>query len=58
MYGHHEWLLAVPLMHFLTQQSSPFKAVLLKDKPKSEEWWGAEGLETKAVRKKALTGKK
>ena len=58
MYDHHEWLLAVPLMHFLTCQSSPFKEVLLMDKPKGEEWWGAEGLGTKAVRRKALTGKR
>ena len=53
----HHWLLAVPLVHFLTGQSQPFdKSLLLLEKPKQQqqdEWWGAQGFETKAVRRKA-----
>ena len=51
----HNWLFVVPLAHFLTQASKPFdKAVLLMEEPnaKDEVWWGADGFNTKYVRKK------
>ena len=52
--GLHHWLYAVPLVHFLTDQSRPFdKSVLVIDKPKQrqeDEWWGAQGFGTRAVR--------
>jgi len=54
----HSWLFAVPLVHFLTQESQPFNAsVLLTEKPrdKDDTWWGAGGFETKAVREKTVT---
>ncbi|KAK2555497.1 E3 ubiquitin-protein ligase rnf213-alpha [Acropora cervicornis] len=53
----HDWLFAVPLAHFLTQASKPFdKAVLLMGEPKAKEeiWWGAEGFDTKSVRKRTF----
>ena len=50
MYDLHDWLLAVPLVHFLLQQSAPFQSVMLMEKPRDDEWWGAQGFETKAVR--------
>ena len=54
----HEWLFAVPLVHFLTQASEPFSSdVLLMEEPKrnDETWWGATGFETKCVRERSWT---
>ena len=54
----HDWLFAVPLVHFLTQACAPFdSSVLLTEKPKEkdETWWGANGFETKAVRERSFT---
>ena len=50
----HEWLYTVPLVHFLTQVSQPFSSsVLLMEEPKEKDdtWWGANGFDTKSVRK-------
>ncbi|KAL9988278.1 hypothetical protein ACROYT_G002709 [Oculina patagonica] len=55
---HHDWLFAVPLVHFLTQASQPFNsAVLLMEKPKHNDdtWWGASGFDTKTVRERTFT---
>ena len=57
-YSLHEWLFAVPLVHFLTQASDPFSSdVLLMEEPKrnDETWWGATGFETKCVRERSWT---
>lgn len=57
-YDLHDWLFAVPLVHFLTQASKPFSnAVLLMEEPKRKDdtWWGANGFETKSVREKTFT---
>ena len=54
----HDWLFAVPLVHFLTQECAPFdSSVLLTEKPKEkdETWWGAKGFETKTVRERLST---
>ena len=54
----HDWLFAVPLVHFLTQQSEPFSSdVLLMEepKPKDDTWWGANGFSTKTVRERNFT---
>ena len=54
----HDWLFAVPLVHFLTQASKPFSnEVLVMDEPKpnNDEWWGANGFSTKAVRERTFT---
>ena len=53
----NSWLFAVPLAHFLTQESQPFNAsVLLLETPRDRDdtWWGAGGFETKAVRDRAV----
>ena len=53
----HDWLFAVPLVHFLTQVSQPFNSsVLLTEKPenKDETWWGASGFDTKTVRERTF----
>lgn len=55
----HDWLLAVPLVHFLTQVCAPFdSSELLMEEPreKDETWWGANGFETKAVRERSFIG--
>ena len=56
----HHWLYAVPLVHFLTDQSRLFdKSVLVIDKPKQQqedEWWGAQGFGTRAVRERIYYG--
>ncbi|PFX29705.1 E3 ubiquitin-protein ligase RNF213 [Stylophora pistillata] len=55
----HDWLFAVPLVHFLIQECAPFdSSVLLMEKPKEKDdtWWGANGFETKAVRERSFTG--
>ena len=55
----HDWLFAVPLVHFLIQECAPFdSSVLLMEKPKKKDdaWWGANGFETKAVRERSFTG--
>ena len=55
---HHEWLFAVPLVHFLTQVSQPFSgSVLLMEEPKEKDdtWWGANGFDTKSVRERSFT---
>ena len=58
----HHWLLAVPLVHFLTDQSRPFdKSVLLLENPKQQEqdeWWGVQGFKTKAVREASYHGER
>ena len=57
-YDLHDWLFAVPLVHFLTQASEPFSSsVLLMEEPKQKDdtWWGATGFETKSVREKNFT---
>ena len=54
----HEWLYAVPLVHFLTQASEPFSnEVLLMEEPKPNDdaWWGANGFTTKIVRERTFT---
>ena len=52
----HEWLFAVPLVHFLTQVSEPFNSdVLLMEEPKDDTWWGANGFPTKTVREGNFT---
>ena len=50
----HEWLFAVPLVHFLTGVSEPFNSdVLLMEEPKDDTWWGANGFSTcKTVRER------
>ena len=53
----HDWLFAVPLIHFLTQACAPFDSSVLrmeKPKEKDETWWGANGFETKAVRERSF----
>lgn len=53
----HDWLFAVPLVHFLTRNSQPFSnSVLLMEKPKDRDdtWWGAEGFDTKSVRERTF----
>ena len=53
----HEWLFAVPLVHFLTGVSEPFNSdVLLMEepKPKDDTWWGANGFPTKQCEKEIL----
>ena len=58
-YDLHDWLFAVPLVHFLTQTSEPFSnAVLLMEEPKGKDdtWWGGTGFETSSVRQRHLTG--
>ena len=53
----NSWLFAVPLAHFLTQESEPFNAdVLLLEQPQDRDytWWGAGGFETKAVRERTV----
>ena len=55
----HDWLFAVPLVHFLTQVCAPFDcSVLLMEEPKGkdETWWGADGFETKVVRERSFMG--
>ena len=58
--NHHNlnsWLFAVPLAHFLTQESEPFNAaVLLLEQPQDRDytWWGGSGFETKAVRERTV----
>ncbi|CAH3029473.1 unnamed protein product, partial [Porites evermanni] len=59
-YDLHEWLFAVPLVHFLTQASEPFTSdVLLIEEPKrnDDSWWGATGFETKCVRERSFSEK-
>ncbi|KAJ7355102.1 hypothetical protein OS493_027891 [Desmophyllum pertusum] len=54
----HDWLFAVPLVHFLTQVSQPFSnSVLLMEKPKDKDdtWWGASGFDTESMRKRTFT---
>ena len=54
----HDWLFAVPLVHFLTQASEPFSSdVLLMEEPqpKDDTWWGADGFSTKPVRERNFT---
>lgn len=54
----HDWLFAVPLVHFLTRVSQPFSnSVLLMEKPKDRDdtWWGASGFDTKSVRERTFT---
>ncbi|XP_078381354.1 E3 ubiquitin-protein ligase rnf213-alpha-like isoform X3 [Oculina patagonica] len=54
----HDWLFAVPLVHFLTQESQPFNSsVLLMETPKAKDdtWWGASGFNTKSVRERTFT---
>ena len=54
----HEWLYAVPLVHFLTQASEPFSnEVLLMEEPKPNDdtWWGANGFTAKTVRERNFT---
>ena len=54
----HEWLFAVPLVHFLTQVSQPFSgSVLLMEEPKEKDdtWWGANGFDTKSIRERSFT---
>ena len=53
----HAWLFAVPLVHFLTQQSKPFSdSSLLMEMPKGkdESWWGSEGFQTRTVRDRSF----
>jgi len=58
--NHHNlnsWLFAVPLAHFLTQESEPFNAaVLLLEQPQDRgyTWWGGSGFETKVVRERTV----
>ena len=54
----HEWLFAVPLVHFLTQVSEPFNsdALLMEEpKPNDDTWWGANGFPTKTMRERKST---
>ena len=54
----HDWLFAVPLVHFLTQASKPFSTdVLLVEEPKRNDdlWWGASEFSTKPVREANFT---
>jgi len=39
-----EWLLAVPLLHFLRGDSKPFEEPDIGVTPESLAWWGAEKL--------------
>jgi len=39
-----EWLLAVPLLHFLRGDSKPFEEPKLEGSPERLAWWGAEKL--------------
>ena len=40
----YEWLLAVPLLHFLRGDSKPFKEPDMGGQPNNPAWWGAENL--------------
>ena len=40
----YEWLLAVPLMHFLRGDSKPFEEPEMGGQPDNSAWWGAENL--------------
>lgn len=39
-----EWLLAVPLLHFLRGDSKPFEEPNTEGGPESSIWWGAQKL--------------
>ena len=39
-----EWLLAVPLLHFLRGESKPFEEPDMGGWPETMAWWGAEKL--------------
>jgi len=40
-----EWLLAVPLLHFLRGDSKPFEEPKFGGSPESLAWWGAQKLD-------------
>jgi len=40
-----EWLLAIPLLHFLRGDSKPFEEPKFGGSPESLAWWGAQKLE-------------
>ncbi len=39
-----EWLLAVPLLHFLRGDSKPFEEPDIGGSPQNLAWWGAQKL--------------
>ncbi len=39
-----EWLLAVPLLHFLRGDSKPFEEPDIGELPQNLAWWGAQNL--------------
>lgn len=49
--SHPEWLLAIPLLHFLREDSKPFKEPELGEWPQNEAWWGAENLDIAAFQR-------
>ena len=42
-----EWLLAIPMLHFLREQSKPFEEPESGGSPRSPAWWGAQKLNIK-----------
>ncbi|XP_068731195.1 E3 ubiquitin-protein ligase rnf213-alpha-like [Montipora capricornis] len=42
--SHPEWLLAVPILHFLRDESKPFQEPDMAGWPNTMAWWGAEKL--------------
>ncbi|XP_068734956.1 E3 ubiquitin-protein ligase rnf213-alpha-like isoform X2 [Montipora capricornis] len=52
-----EWLLAVPLLHFLRDESKPFEEPDMTGWPKTMAWWGAEKLRIREFRVSATATK-
>lgn len=48
-----EWLLAVPLLHFLREDSKPFEEPDVGGSPGDQAWWGAEKLSIEDFRRNA-----
>lgn len=46
-----EWILAVPILHFLRGESKPFEEPDIQGWPKTPDWWGAHELEIGKFRK-------
>lgn len=46
-----EWLLAVPMLHFLRGESHPFEEPDIGGSPRNLAWWGAEKLDIEAFRR-------
>jgi hypothetical protein len=49
----HQWLLAVPMMHFLSESSQPYTTVSSSTDPAQGEtsYWGTNGLDLSNVQK-------